>query len=142
MNQSSFSPTIDEYLRKRLMPVEGAIRNWRASRCMATPFPRGRLAATSSSTSTFQQRYNIDGRIARALKLAKLYLDLCRLGTARNMVMMLLAGLADDTLRYSKRSPPTVPAGMELPYISMPPIAGSRLRPASGACEDIRRLWD
>lgn len=25
MNQSSFSPTIDEYPRKRLMPVEGAI---------------------------------------------------------------------------------------------------------------------
>jgi hypothetical protein len=25
MNQSSFGPTIDEYLRKRLMPVEGAI---------------------------------------------------------------------------------------------------------------------
>jgi hypothetical protein len=25
INQSSFSPTVDEYLRKRLTPVEGAI---------------------------------------------------------------------------------------------------------------------
>ncbi len=54
---------------------------------MATPYPRAPFGGDLFEYINFQQRYNIDGRIARALKLAKLYLDPLPAGqSARNMV--------------------------------------------------------
>ena len=44
---------IDQYLRKRLMPVEGAIPQLPKTDMYGTPFPREARAGTSSSTSTF-----------------------------------------------------------------------------------------
>ena len=75
MNQSSFRPAIDEYLRKRLMPVEGAIPQLAGIEMYGNSIPAGTVGGDLFEYINFQQRYNIDGRIARALKLAKLYLD-------------------------------------------------------------------
>jgi hypothetical protein len=87
MNQSSLGPTIDEYLRKRLMPVEGAIPQLAGIDMYGNSIPAGTVGGDLFEYINFQQRYNIDGRIARALKLAKLYLDPLRDGQpARNMV--------------------------------------------------------
>ena len=87
MNQSSFSPTIDEYLRKRLMPVEGAIPQLAGIDMYGNSIPAGTVGGDLFEYINFQQRYNIDGRIARALKLAKLYLDPLPAGQpVRNMV--------------------------------------------------------
>jgi serine phosphatase RsbU (regulator of sigma subunit) len=87
MNQSSFSPTIDEYLRRRLMPVEGAIPQLAGIDMYGNSIPAGTVGGDLFEYINFQQRYNIDGRIARALKLAKLYLEPLPAGQpARNMV--------------------------------------------------------
>ncbi len=87
MNQSSFSPTIDEYFRKRLMPVEGAIPQLAGIDMYGNSIPAGTVGGDLFEYINFQQRYDIDGRIARALKLAKLYLDpLPTEERARNMV--------------------------------------------------------
>jgi hypothetical protein len=87
MNQSSFSPTIDEYLRKRLMPVEGAIPHLAGIDMYGNSIPAGTVGGDLFEYINFQQRYNIDGRIARALNLARLYLDpLPAAQPARNMV--------------------------------------------------------
>ena len=87
MNQSSFGPAIDEYLRKRLMPVEGAIPHLVGIDMYGNSIPAGTVGGDLFEYINFQQRYDIDGRIARALKLAKLYLDPLPAGqSARNMV--------------------------------------------------------
>src|SRR5580704_17681847 len=75
MNQSSLSTTIDEYLRKRLMPVEGAIPQLAGIDMYGNSIPASTVGGDLFEYINFQQRYDIDGRIARALKLAKLYLD-------------------------------------------------------------------
>jgi hypothetical protein len=66
MDQSSFSPTIDEYLRKRLMPVEGAIPQLAGIDMYGNSIPAGIVGGDLFEHINFQQRYNIDGRIARA----------------------------------------------------------------------------
>jgi hypothetical protein len=69
---------------------------------MATPFPRETVGGDLFEYINFQQRYNIDGRIARALKLAKLYLDPLPAGQpARNMV--------DDQLETRLNNEPSTP---------------------------------
>jgi len=68
MNQSSFSPTIDEYLRKRLMPVEGAIQQLAGLDMYGNSIPAGTVGGDLFEYINFQQRYNIDGRIARVLE--------------------------------------------------------------------------
>src|SRR5512140_936931 len=75
MNQSSFSPTIDEYLRKRLMPVEGAIPHLTGIDMYGNSIPAGSVGGDLFEYINFQQRYNIDARIADARKLAAEYLD-------------------------------------------------------------------
>src|ERR1700728_1092382 len=87
MNQASFSPTIDEYLRKRLMPVEGVIPQLAGIDMYGNSIPAGTVGGDLFEYINFQQRYDIDGRIARALKLAKLYLEPLPAGQpARNIV--------------------------------------------------------
>src|SRR5271154_6644265 len=75
MNQSSFGPTIDEYLRKRLMPVEGAMPQLTGIDMYGNSIPAGTVGGDLFEYINFQQRYNIDARIARALKLSRFYLD-------------------------------------------------------------------
>ena len=88
MNQSSFSPqstspAIDEYRRKRLMPVEGAIPRWSGIDTYGNSIPAGTVGGDLLEYINFQRRYNIDGRITRALKLAKVYLAPLPLGNRR-----------------------------------------------------------
>src|ERR1700675_5120931 len=67
--------TIDEYLRKRLMPVEGAIPQLAGIDMYGNSIPAGAVGGDLFEYINFQQRYNIDARIARALRLSKEYLE-------------------------------------------------------------------
>src|SRR5882724_5318912 len=80
-------PGIDEYLRKRLMPVEGAIPHLARTDMYGNSIPAGSVGGDLFEYINFQQRYNIDARIARALKLSKEYLEPLSKGqTPRNSV--------------------------------------------------------
>lgn len=69
------APTIDEYLRKRLMPVEGGIPHIDGIDMYGDSIPAGSVGGDLFEYINFQQRYNIDGRIAAALRRAKEYLE-------------------------------------------------------------------
>src|SRR3979490_3276252 len=75
METRQLDNTIDEYLRKRLMPVEGAIPQLAGIDMYGNSIPAGVVGGDLFEYINFQQRYNIDGRIARALKLSKEYLE-------------------------------------------------------------------
>ena len=80
-------PSIDEYFRKRLMPVEGAIPQLTGIEMYGNSIPAGSVGGDLFEYINFQQRYNIDARIARALKLSKEYLEPLPKGqTPRNSV--------------------------------------------------------
>ena len=66
---------IDEYLRKRLMPVEGAIPHLARTDMYGNAIPAGSVAGDLFEYINFQQRYNVDARIARALRLSNEYLE-------------------------------------------------------------------
>ena len=68
-------PSIDDYLRKRLMPVEGAIPHLAGIDMYGNSIPAGSVGGDLFEYINFQQRYNIDARIARAVKLSKDYLE-------------------------------------------------------------------
>jgi len=81
------SPGIDEYLRKRLMPVEGAIPHLAGIDMYGNSIPAGSVGGDIFEYINFQQRYNIDGRIAHARTLSKEYLEpLAEGATPRNEV--------------------------------------------------------
>jgi serine phosphatase RsbU (regulator of sigma subunit) len=67
-------PNIDEYLRKRLMPVEGAIPHLDGIDMYGNSIPASTVGGDIFEYINFQQRYNIDARIARALKQSKDFL--------------------------------------------------------------------
>lgn len=69
------APTIDEYLRRRLMPVEGAIPHLQGIEMYGNSIPAGTVGGDLFEYINFQQRYDIDARIQRALKLSKYYLQ-------------------------------------------------------------------
>ncbi len=71
---SQIAPGIDEYLRKRLMPVEGAIPHLARTDMYGNAIPAGSVGGDLFEYINFQQRYNVDARIARALRLSKEYL--------------------------------------------------------------------
>ena len=68
-------PGIDEYLRKRLMPVEGAIPHLARTDMYGNSIPAGSVGGDLFEYINFQQRYNIDARIASALRLSREYLE-------------------------------------------------------------------
>jgi len=73
---NSFIPTnIDEYLRKRLMPVEGAIPQLPGIEMYGNSIPAGAVGGDLFEYINFQQRYDIDGRIQLALKRSQEYLE-------------------------------------------------------------------
>lgn len=72
---AAVGPSIDEYLRKRLMPVEGAIPQLEGIDMYGNSIPAGSVGGDLFEYINFQQRYNIDARIAAALKRAKQYLE-------------------------------------------------------------------
>jgi len=68
-------PGIDEYLRKRLMPVEGTIPHLARTDMYGNSIPAGSVGGDLFEYINFQQRYNIDARIASALRLSREYLE-------------------------------------------------------------------
>src|SRR3954471_14486967 len=72
---NQIEPTIDEYLRKRLMPVEGAIPHLDRTDMYGDSIPAGSVGGDLFEYINFQQRYNIDARIASALRLSSEYLE-------------------------------------------------------------------
>jgi serine phosphatase RsbU (regulator of sigma subunit) len=72
---TSTAPSIDEYLRKRLMPVEGAIPHVQGIEMFGNSIPAETVGGDLFEYINFQQRYDIDARIQRALKLSKEYLE-------------------------------------------------------------------
>src|ERR1700720_5023545 len=101
-------PSIDEYLRKRLMPVEGAIPHLSGIEMYGNSIPAGTVGGDLFEYINFQQRYDIDARIQRALKRSKEYLELLPAGAApRNSV--------DDHVEWLKSRPGYKPE-METEY--------------------------
>jgi serine phosphatase RsbU (regulator of sigma subunit) len=74
------APTIDEYLHKRLMPVEGAIPHLPGIDMYGDSIPAGTVGGDLFEYINFQQRYDINARVQRALKLSKEFLVPCRPG--------------------------------------------------------------
>lgn len=68
-------PSIDEYLRKRLMPVEGVIPHVQGIEMYGGSIPAGTVGGDLFEYINFQQRYDIDARIQRALQKSKEYLE-------------------------------------------------------------------
>ena len=71
----TISSTIDEYLRKRLKPVEGVIPQLAGIEMFGNSIPAANADGDLFEYINFQQRYNIDARIGRANKLARQYLE-------------------------------------------------------------------
>ena len=67
--------SIDEYLRERLMPVEGAIPDIPGIEMYGDSVPVEKVGGDLFEYINFQQRYDVDARIQQALKLSKEYLD-------------------------------------------------------------------
>src|SRR5215831_14697530 len=87
MTKSDTVPTIDEYLRERLMPVEGAIPQIAGIDMFGNSIPAGSVGGDLFEYINFQQRYDIDARIERAERLSKEFLEPLPAGTrVRNCV--------------------------------------------------------
>jgi serine phosphatase RsbU (regulator of sigma subunit) len=101
-NGVAVSSTIDEYLRKRLKPVEGVIPQLAGIEMFGNSIPAANADGDLFEYINFQQRYNIDARIARANKLARQYLEPLPDGlAARNAV--------DAHLQWWKSRPDYIP---------------------------------
>src|SRR6202166_4194013 len=121
------APSIDEYLRKRLMPVEGAIPHVQGIEMYGNSIPAGTVGGDLFEYINFQQRYDIDARIQRALKRSKEYLEALPAGVApRNSV--------DDHVEWLKSRPGYKPE-METEY------RDARSSEQVRIAEDLRELY-
>src|SRR5438552_17800705 len=88
-------PSINEYLRERLMPVEGAIPHIPGIEMFGNSIPAGTVGGDLFEYINFQQRYDIDARIEQAQRLSKEFLEPLPPGApVRNSV--------DDHVRWLK----------------------------------------
>ena len=69
--QANHPLTIDEYLRKKLMPVEGVIPHLPGIDMYGNTIPDEIVGGDVFEYINFQQRYNIEARINQAQWLAK-----------------------------------------------------------------------
>ena len=100
--------SIDEYLRERLMPVEGSIPRIPGIEMYGDSVPVEKVGGDLFEYINFQQRYDINARIQQALKLSKEFLDPLPPGdTPRNSV--------DDHVQWL-RSRPDYRSNMEVEY--------------------------
>ena len=67
--------TIDEYLRRRLMPVEGAIPHLPGIDMYGNTIPAADVGGDFFEYINFQQRYNMEARIAQAQRRREQYLE-------------------------------------------------------------------
>src|SRR5215472_2180567 len=89
---------IDEYLRERLMPVEGAIPHIPGIEMFGNSIPVGTVGGDLFEYINFQQRYDIDARIQQAQRLTKEFLEPLPPGAVlRNSV--------DDHVQWLKTRP-------------------------------------
>jgi serine phosphatase RsbU (regulator of sigma subunit) len=108
MTKANTPPSIDEYLHKRLMPVEGAIPHIQGIEMFGNSVPVGTVGGDLFEYINFQQRYDIDARIQQAQRLAKEFLEpLPPGGLLRNSV--------DDQVQWLKTTPGYKPE-MEAEY--------------------------
>lgn len=92
------TPSIDEYLRERLLPVEGAIPHIPGIEMYGNSIPAGVVGGDLFEYINFQQRYDIDARIQQAQRLSRDFLDPLPSGMAvRNSV--------DDHAQWLKKLP-------------------------------------
>src|SRR5229473_1299172 len=127
MAEAYHAPSIDEYLRKRLMPVEGAIPRVQGIEMYGNSIPAGTVGGDLFEYINFQQRYDIDARIQRALKRSKEYLEALPAGAApRNSV--------DDQVEWLKSRPGYKPE-METEY------RAARSSEQVRAAEDLHELY-
>lgn len=100
--------SIDEYLRERLMPVEGSIPHISGIEMYGNSVPVGTVGGDLFEYINFQLRYDLDARMQRALKLSKEFLDpLPPNAPPRNSV--------DDHVQWM-RSRPDYRSEMEVEY--------------------------
>jgi serine phosphatase RsbU (regulator of sigma subunit) len=127
MAKTYSAPSIDEYLRKRLMPVEGAIPHVQGIEMYGNSIPAGTVGGDLFEYINFEQRYDIDARIQRALARSKQYLELLPAGTPpRNSV--------DDHVEWLKSRPGYKPE-METGY------RRARSSEQVRVAEDLRELY-
>lgn len=120
-------PTIDEYLRERLMPVEGAIPQIPGIDMFGNSIPAGIVGGDLFEYINFQQRYDIDARIQRAQRLSKEFLQPLPEGAAvRNCV--------DDHVQWLKGTPGYRPE-MESEY------RFARSSEQTRVAQDLRELY-
>src|SRR5258705_1223261 len=74
MTKANTDLSIDEYLRERLMQVEGAIPHIPGIEMYGNSVPAGTVGGDLFEYINFQQRYDIDARISNALKLSREFL--------------------------------------------------------------------
>ena len=75
MTKPDTAPSIDEYLRQRLMPVEGVIPHIPGIEMFGNSIPAEIVGGDLFEYINFQQRYDIDARIQRAQRLAEEFLE-------------------------------------------------------------------
>src|SRR5438128_6615312 len=92
------APSIDEYLRKRLMPVEGVIPHVQGIEMYGNSIPAGTVGGDLFEYINFQQRYDIDARIQRALRLSKAFVEPVSSGAP-------LGNSVDDQVEWLKARP-------------------------------------
>jgi serine phosphatase RsbU (regulator of sigma subunit) len=98
MTKAYTVPSIDEYLRERLMPVEGAIPHIPGIEMFGNSIPAGTVGGDLFEYINFQQRYDIDARIQQAQRLSKEFLESLPPGVpVRNSV--------DDHVQWLKGTP-------------------------------------
>jgi serine phosphatase RsbU (regulator of sigma subunit) len=98
MPKSGTAPSIDQYLRQRLMPVEGAIPQIPGIEMFGNSIPAEVVGGDIFEYINFQQRYDIDARIRRAQRLAKELLEPLPPGApSRNCV--------DDHIEWMRGTP-------------------------------------
>src|SRR6478672_1640424 len=110
MTSENADLSISDYLRERLMPVEGSIPHIPGIEMYGDSIPVGSVGGDLFEYINFQQRYDIDARIQQALNLSEEYLDPLPPGAApRNSV--------DDHVQWM-RSRPDYRSEMEVEYRS------------------------
>src|SRR5690242_9727567 len=119
---------IDDYLRQRLMPVEGTIPHIPGIEMYGNSIPAGTVGGDLFEYINFEQRYDIDARIQRALTLSKEYLEPLPQGAPpRNSV--------DDHVAWLKVRPDYTPE-VEAQYRT------ARSSEQRRAAEDLRELYN
>lgn len=127
MAETYTPPSIDEYLRKRLMPVEGAIPHVQGIEMYGNSIPAGNVGGDLFEYINFAQRYDVDARIQRAERLSKEFLEkLPANAPPRNSV--------DDHVLWLRKQPGFTPE-VETAYRQ------ARSSEQVRAAEDLKQLY-